>query len=517
VTVERAAPARRHLDAATLAGLGARERSLLVHVAGCAVCRRRLSAEERDRLAPWTPDAAADAAILRLFHDLESEADLDAKLAAIARERREAVERVHELLANPDSWGTAATEPRYGSVEVAWQLLEAARQEEPPLALRLLDLAGEIATVLAGHEFSSLHRQLLVEVRCARTHRLLDAGDHRAAARELRRVAGQLLPDLGYSRALYCRALARLRRDERRWEEALALGERAVALLDDHGSTLEIGQAQVEQGWILIEAGDPDDARPWLEAALPLLEGVPFWAGSGRLGLAVALADTGDLEYAGEMLALADRLTAAVMDPRERLRLRWRSAQAARRCGQSCSSLRRLCRVMAGFLELDEHHDAAGALLELLALSIDRQWWRVHSMTEVLQAVATLFDSPQLHRGARAVIGHVGWTLLDPDRRRGSEVLTSARRYLIESRYRPELPFRPLPPPRGPLFRLAWDELDPQLRQSIAVEVGAGEELGRRPSADLDIATRELIAWRYEVLRRVRITFAAGPRELPPA
>jgi len=33
--------------------------------------------------------------------------------------------------------------------------------------------------------------------------------DHAAVARELRRAARQLAPDLGYGRALYCRALAR--------------------------------------------------------------------------------------------------------------------------------------------------------------------------------------------------------------------------------------------------------------------------------------------------------------------
>jgi len=83
-------------------------------------------------------------------------------MAAIQRERREAVERVRELLAR----GVAATEPRYTSIEVAWQVLEAARDEEPLLALRLIDLAWDIAGMLAAREPKALlHRQLLVEVR----------------------------------------------------------------------------------------------------------------------------------------------------------------------------------------------------------------------------------------------------------------------------------------------------------------------------------------------------------------
>jgi hypothetical protein len=59
VTERRAA--ERHLDAVTLATLGARERELLVHVASCVACRRRLAGEERNQLAPWA-DPEADAA-----------------------------------------------------------------------------------------------------------------------------------------------------------------------------------------------------------------------------------------------------------------------------------------------------------------------------------------------------------------------------------------------------------------------------------------------------------------------
>jgi tetratricopeptide (TPR) repeat protein len=231
--------AERHLDAVTLAALGPRERALLVHVASCVGCRRRIWAEERDQLVPWT-DPEADAAIRRLLRELESEAGLDGKMAAIQRERREAAGRVRELLARPDSWGSAATEPRFASLEVAWQLLEAARDEEPPVPLRLVDLAWDIAGLLAARDPAALlHRQLLVEVRCERAHRLLDMADLAEAARELRRAGGQLALDLGYGRAVYCRALARLRREQRRWEEALTLSERAVVLLDDYGSTLE--------------------------------------------------------------------------------------------------------------------------------------------------------------------------------------------------------------------------------------------------------------------------------------
>jgi tetratricopeptide (TPR) repeat protein len=504
-----------HLDAATLAGLGPKERSLLIHVARCAPCRRRLSAEDRDRLAAW-PDPDVDAAIRRLLRELESETGLAGKLAAIQRERREAAQKVRDLLARPDSWGTAATEPRYTSIEVAWQLLEAARDEEALLALRLIDLAWDIAAgLLARDPEALLHRQLLVEVRCARAHRLLDLGDRPNAVRELRRAGAQLAPDLGYGRALYCRALARLRREQRRWEEALALGGRAVALLDDYGSTLEIGQAQVEHGWALIEAGDSDEALPLHEAALPLVDGVQPWTVSVRLGLAVAMSESGDPAGADRLLAAADRLTTEVTEPRMRLRLRLLGGQAARRCGRGWSALRRLFRAATGLLAQGEDYAAAGALLELLALCCERRWYRAIKMRAVQRTLGALFESALLHRRARAVIGLVVYTLNDPGPRRAAEVVACASRYLLDSRGRPDLSFQPTH--SKPLVHLEWDELEPRVRASICVEVGAEEETGRLAGKDVKAALRDFISWRFEVLRRVRIEFKARGYEEPPA
>jgi tetratricopeptide (TPR) repeat protein len=522
---ERRDEVERHLDAATLASLGTRERSLLVHVAACSCCRRRLSANGRHQRA-WTPKAAANAAILRLLQDLEVETDVASRLAAIHRERREAAVRARELLACPGLWGTAATEPRYVSLEVAWQLLGVAAEEEPILALRLIDLSGELAASLVAHDpTGSLNRQLLVEVRCARAHRLLDLSDRSAAARELRRAASQLAPDLPYGRALYCLALARLRREQGQWEEAVAVADRAVQLLEAYGTTLETGQAQLEQAWALIEAGEPEEAEQLLEAALPLVAGAPRSEIIARLGLAVARTESGEggegmergergagcelggSESVGELLDAADRLTTQVLEPGIRLRLHWLGAQAARRCGRHGRALRRLRRVVAELLTRGEDHAAARALLELLALSLERPWQRVFKMRGVQVALDVLFESTQLHPRARALIGLLAYVLHDPGRRRAAEVVPRASRYLARSRYRPDLPFEPT---HGrPLVHLEWDDLELCFRAGICAEVGAEEEIGRRPGKDLESDLRDFISWRYEVLRCVRIEFTA--------
>jgi hypothetical protein len=128
------------------------------------------------------------------------------------RERRQAAERVRELRSQPESWGLAATDSRYGSPEVVWQLLEAAKREEPLAALRLVNLAGEIAAQMSSRQPGvSLWLQLWARARCARANSLLDMANRREAARELRHAGRLLTPELGHGRALYCHALGRLR------------------------------------------------------------------------------------------------------------------------------------------------------------------------------------------------------------------------------------------------------------------------------------------------------------------
>ena len=283
--------------------------------------------------------AAAAAAIERLLQRLEGRG-LDAKLAALEQERREAPGLVAELLALPDARrSAAAASARFATPEVVWRLLEVSRESAPDAALQHLREARKIALHLAAlRPAASLPIQLRVEVSCETAHRQIDAGERAAAAVNLREAAAALRPDLGYARALYCRALARLRRAEHHWEEALALGDRAVRLLDDHGSTAEMATAIVEQGWLLLDAGEADEAAPLFERALPEVETLPYPAVSCRLGLAIALLESGngaDRARLEQLLADAEWMIAQASAESDQPRLRWLAAQAAARCGHA--------------------------------------------------------------------------------------------------------------------------------------------------------------------------------------
>lgn len=505
-------PPHSHLDPSLLAALDEPERELLLHIATCAPCRQIAAHQLGGPPQPPALDPDVEAVITRMLHDLEAGARLDGTLAAIEEERRQARHLVAELRAHPEAWGTAATDTRYGTPEVIWHLLVAAESEAPEAALPLLHLTTEIALRLAALQPAlSLHRELVIECRCALAQRLLDLSNTAAASLELERAAELLSPDLDHGRPLYCQALARVRRTQARLEEALALAQRAVSLFEDAGTSVALGRAQVELGWTLLQAGDPAQALSVFVPALDLLDLAPTAAAAGRLGLAVALLDTASPRQADPILAAADRTIVQVVDPITRLRLRGLAAQIYFRRGRRWCAIRRLLRVLGAFLNLSEDHDAAQTLLDLLLLCHRHQWLRILSRRELHRAFGMLAASPVLHRRAANVLIFLDQAL-QPPTPNAEEILLRARLYLEASRYLPAMPFTPMESHQ--LLILDWDELGPALRRTICREAGADETIGDLCSWQVETGLQERISWRYEVLQQARIVFTGRPSAL---
>ncbi len=197
------------------------------------------------------------------------------------------------------------------------------------------ELLRHVATCRFCRHFtagSSLHRQLVVECRCASTQGLLDLTNRPAAYQELQRAAAILTPDLDYARALYCQTLARLRREQGRHEEALALASRAVSLFEVLGDA-ELGEASNELGWTLLLVGEPSEALEIFLQARDLTRSIPATSVSTCLGLALALIDIKNPRAVDSLLADADVAIDQVSEPVTRLRLRWQAAQVAHRHG----------------------------------------------------------------------------------------------------------------------------------------------------------------------------------------
>jgi tetratricopeptide (TPR) repeat protein len=299
--------------------------------------------------APSGDDPAAVAE--RLMRRLEGRG-LARGLEELAAERRAAPGLVSELLARPDAHEAAATDPRLATPEVVWRLLEVSREESAATAVRQLALGRDIASRLTGRRAGErgergerrsagarpgahLALQLRVEVACELAQRLIDNGNPTGAEQALHEAGALLPPDQGYPRAVYCRAMAKLRRAQHRWEEALALGDRAIRLLRQHGTAPERAAATVEQGWLMLEAGDADDAAALFKRVLAAVETIPYPAIYCRLGLAVALVESGQSEEAGDidqLLVDSEWMIGQTRLPVDPHRLRSLAAHAAARC-----------------------------------------------------------------------------------------------------------------------------------------------------------------------------------------
>jgi hypothetical protein len=270
--------------AAWLRGQAPGGRPVLHHLLGCAACAGTAVSllAEADR-AQGERNLERDRAV-EAYRGLW--ARLDERLAAdqegVRREQAAAEGPVAELLALPPAERPARlrAEPRLGTWAVAERLLRLAAEApaaDPAGALALAELAAEAAGRLAPDRHSpGLLRELGAEahLRLGEARRL--AGRLDEAEAELRRADAAAGPDPWSARGEFCRALARLRQDQGRTDEALALFGRASDLLEDAGRTGEAIAARAEEGTLDLDLWRIEEAAAAFDtvAALCLGPGV---------------------------------------------------------------------------------------------------------------------------------------------------------------------------------------------------------------------------------------------------
>lgn len=213
-------------------------------------------------------------------------------------------------LAADRRWEAVALEDRFRAPGVARWLLaatEEAIESDPARAETLAELALAIAHALDD----SLEDSIKVELQgqaltwIAETRRLRGLFERAenaflSAARRLDEA-----PLVSLERGLFCRLFARLRADQNRMDEALALLARAAALFAEMEELEELGETLCDQGFLLLEELDAESALRTFEEALPLLEPRtrPRALLRARYGLALACADLGRRTKAGNVFA----------------------------------------------------------------------------------------------------------------------------------------------------------------------------------------------------------------------
>lgn len=212
---------------------------------------------------------------------------------------------------------------------------------------------------------------------------------HRRAFRHL-----EALPAGGPERADFCRTLARLRRDQGRDDEALALMARALDRFEAAEDRKRARECRLDLAWMhlddleteaavaLFEAERAEEARPGEEPS------AEAWL-LAREGLALAYADSArDAEARAVLAEIAgDALDRGV----ERLRLKLVEASVLQRLDAPEEAAALLFEALSGYVLAARHHDAIGALLELAMLRAEQgstdDLQRLRKLVEGLEGV----------------------------------------------------------------------------------------------------------------------------------
>jgi hypothetical protein len=283
-------------------------------------------------------------------------ARLAARLPRAAAATARALRETEELFLDLTSMGReerlpATGEHRFHRLDLVDRLLEGAQgalPSDPVSAEELASLAAAIAGRLADADEGIEGR---ARAACWIAHARRIAGDLDGAERSLSQAT---LYAAGYSdeQAELCRALALLRWEQGRMEEARALLEHAEELWAGEESPPEQGACQVLQALLSVEEGKARDAVRLLREGLPVLID-PWLTVYGGLALALGLAERGQAERARDQRGESERLV-PLAPPAAHLYALHLEARIALSLGE---------------------HAAAGAMLEdLRRAAVERRW-----------------------------------------------------------------------------------------------------------------------------------------------
>ncbi len=425
--------------------------AMLRHLQWCAYCRSRLAYLPREARAEAATAGAARLAAYEIALEETSRAVSDCE-SALEQERDQAPGLFLELLEQPaeqreNLLGEGATRfHTWGvfellverSLEVTIQ--DAAHGETlGRLALRLSDHLD--ATRYGAERIADLQARAWAYIGNSRRVRF----DFTAAEEAFQTAQSILKKDTrdGLERAILLDLRASLRRAQRRFEDALHLLRRAVAIFREAGERHRAGRSLVNMSTVHHHAGNPAAGIPLLHQALELIdpEREPRLLLCARHNLAFYHAEIGRFVEAHKLYREARPLYRSFNEPWVQNRRSWVRGKIARGLGQSKQAETRFLAARDGFVKEGIPYDTALVSLELALLYAEQ------GRTEELKRLATemvpIFTSRHIHREALAALTFLRQAL--EAEQVSLEVVARVADFLRKSEHDPELQFEAEP------------------------------------------------------------------------
>ncbi len=419
----------------------------VLHLLECPRCSRQgwsaLTPRPLRRRPGESPAPLPEAALYESVFDRLAERAGSAT-AQVEEERRKAEPLAAELLALPREERHARFDQhrRYRTFFVAWRLLERSCQMGDAAESESLGrLAAAVAERLDGKGPSAgMEAGLAIGAWCA----VGEACRRQGRLEEAEDAFVRAVPHLGKSidpaeNAEYCRWLARLRRDQRRFDEAMALLERATTLFGSTGQTRDQALTLADLAAVHLDLEDVDNAVTTLDRVLTL----------GPAAVDPGLASGADWGIAGCLAALDDPLQG------RRILAALAERPARRRTAVDRAVLVRIEGLVAAFARQEHQAEVllrdawnafhrTGALgyailagLDLAALFL-RQG-RASNLRALGGETRIAFQSRNLAEGVRAALDDLIRTLEAGSAR--PEHLAGIARYIVRAMVQPDLPY----------------------------------------------------------------------------
>lgn len=423
-----------------------RGRKVLGHLLSCDRCRDRLgdmldwSGDVAGGELPWSPKDYT-AMLDRL---VEKSAEMG---TPIDREQVEAPMLLAELLLHPAKRRRLLlrNSRRFRSWSLAELLLDRSREEafeDPAQAESLARLGLEVI----GQLGASGHPAPLVAdlegrgyAYLANTLRL--RSDLKAAEEQMDRAMATLERGTAdpFEAARVLDLKASLRRDQRQFEDAFSLLERAVSLYRSIGEAYRASRSEVKLGLVKRDAGVLQEAILLLEKALGSLstENDPRLVLCARHNLILCATDLERFMEARKVFRDTEELYDRFPDPWTQRRRAWLEGRIFHGLGQLEAAETSLVAAQRGFVEQEIAYDAALVSLDLAAVYAEQG--RTAELRRLSSEMLPVFRAQDIHREALAALSYFRWAA-EMEQATG-EVVQGVLDYLHRARHDPGLKF----------------------------------------------------------------------------
>lgn len=300
-------------------------------------------------------------------------------------------------------------DPEYQSWGFCQILLKTSREtafDDPPTAVNLAELAVTVAAGLGtaydpcwvadlqARSYACLGnaRRILGELRSAETA-------FREAENRLRDSTGDPLVE-----AEILGMKGSLRRDQRRFSDALKLIIQAFSLYRENGDTHGIALSYLKQAKILEESGELQAALDLLYEAVAEIDSAaePQLSLYTRFNLTACLGLAGRFSEAEKLLPELRRAFEQLAKPLDLVRLRWLDGTIAFGLGRTAGAEAVFRDVQTEFLSKGMGYDAALVSLDLAILYVQER--RTADLRRLAVEIMPIFEARDVHREALATL-----------------------------------------------------------------------------------------------------------------